>query len=112
MKKIALIVTIITFISCSKEKGSADSDYTRREFTETCMEGAKKQAAAQGVQLEEADIKAFCDCSADKVLTELNQEELIKLGLQEESMMHKAQELTQPCLEDFLNKLQEKLLQQ
>lgn len=112
MKKIAIICAVFAIASCSKEKGSADTEFTRKEFTQTCIEGAKQQAAAQGVQLDEIDIETFCNCSADKVLAELSQEELVKLGMQDQEIMQKTQDLTAPCLQDFLEKLQNQLMNQ
>ena len=112
MKKIVIFCALVTLASCSKEKGSADTEYIRKEFTEKCIEGAKQQASAQGVQLEEIDIETFCNCSADKVLVELSQDELVKLGMQDAEVLQKTQELTGPCLQDFLNKLQEKIMNQ
>lgn len=110
MKKLVLLALSLIALSCSKEKGSADTESTRKEFTQTCIEGAKQQSAAQGVVLDDIDIETFCNCSADKVLSELSQDELAKLAMQDVEVMKKTQELTMPCLQDFMNKMQEKLM--
>gem|GEM_PF-2149214 len=112
MKKIAIVCSLLLLASCNKEKGSADTESIRKEFTQSCIEGARQQATAQGVELEEIDIEIFCNCSADKVLAEMSQDELFKLGMQDAEIMQKAQELTLPCIQDFIDKMQNKLSEQ
>lgn len=111
MKKILGVLIVLNFLSCSKEKGSADSELARSEFKKNCIEAAKQLVSSQGVQIVEADIEGFCDCSGDKVLKEFSEEELVKLGVQDAEMMSKAQELAKPCLQEFMDKLNKQILE-
>lgn len=111
MKRISTLgIALLLFTACSKEKGSADTEKSRTEFVSSCIDGAKQQAAQNGVPLDEALIDKFCNCSADKVLSELSEQDMIKLGMQDQDMMARVQELSMSCLDEFLEGLQNQMI--
>src|SRR5690554_7619924 len=95
MKRISTLgIAMLLFMACSKEKGSANTEKSRTEFVNSCIDGAKQQAAQNGGPLDDAWIDKFCNCSADKVLFELSEQDMIKLGMQDQDIMAKVEELS------------------
>ena len=95
---ILIVPLALLFISCNNEKGSANTPYSRKQFTNECINTLK----TNGGENYDANLsKKYCDCAADKVLPELSQSELIDLGIGENpELLKKVHKLVQPCLDE------------
>lgn len=100
MKHTFLILTAIVLLSCNQEKGSANTDAARKQFINECMASVKNNVK-QGYN--DTLAKQYCNCTADKVLTELSQKELVDLGFGEDpELQQRVQQMVQPCLDNYL----------
>ena len=103
MKKIYVLFSIaFALMSCNNEKGSANTDAARKQFLNECMAAVKKNVTAS---FNDTLAKEYCNCTADKVLPQLSQRELVDLGFGENpELQQRVLNMVQPCLEDYVNK--------
>lgn len=91
MKKIALLFIVMATLGCQNEKKKQEEALAQKkeEFLKNCKEGAKLQAAQNGVVIDEEIIDQYCDCSAEYIFKELSEEEIEQLETQTPAMMTK-----------------------
>lgn len=111
MKKLLLPLCAFALLatSCAPDRAKL-----KKTFVDSCVTSAKKEMASNmpAIQGMDALIDEYCNCSGDKVLNSLTDEELKALDKNPNTLSQaRLMEITQPCLEDFTQKVQAKLVQ-
>lgn len=101
-------MTFIT-ISC---KQPINRDKLKTIFVESCETSFRKQAPQ--VESIDAEASAYCNCSAEKVLQDLSDDELRYFDthvaeMQSPKMQARLERVSQPCLDELTRKIEAKM---
>ncbi len=102
-------MTLIT-ISC---KRPINREKLKTVFVDGCETSFRKQAS----QLQDVDVEVldYCNCSAEKVLQDLSDDELRYFDthiaeMQSSKMQARLKRVSQPCLDEFTRKMEAKIV--
>lgn len=113
MKKIILPVFAFVLLATSC---SPDRSKLKKVFVDSCISSAQSEMAKSGMPaIEDMDAlaKEYCECSGDKVLAGLTDEELKQMDKDANAIpQSRILELAQPCMDAFNQKIQAKIPQQ
>lgn len=103
-------MTLLT-ISC---KRPINRDKLKTIFVDGCESSFRKQAPQ--VQDVDAELSGYCNCSAEKVLQDLSDDELRYFDthvaeMQSPKMQARLERVSQPCLDEFTRKIEAKIAQ-
>jgi hypothetical protein len=93
-------------------KRPIDRDKLKTVFVDGCETSFRKQAP----QLQDVDVEVldYCNCSAEKVLQDLSDDELRYFDthvaeMQSPEMQARLERVSQPCLDEFTRKIEAKI---
>lgn len=114
MKKLLLPIIALGLIATSC-KTQPTHEQLKAVFVDSCISSAHREMTRNGATVsKEMDqmLKEYCDCSGDKVVDNFTLEELAKIGKQPDAASQaKVEKLTQPCLDEFTQKVQAQQVQ-
>lgn len=109
-----VLFALLSVVACKKTTEEVATETRGEEnaqslFVSECLKEVQIQASEQGIEVEEAVARQYCECSAAYIFKEMTLEEIAALEEQNVQMISKAQRIVAPCLQDFIQYMNAKI---
>ncbi|WP_313383865.1 hypothetical protein [Chishuiella sp.] len=104
MKKIVLLLTVITLIISCNSKPDKNNTVLKNETISYC----EKVAIQEGMSESKKElVKKYCSCSSEKMIGEFTYAEMMQMKNPTPELKSRLEKLVEPCLKDLTNNLDE-----